>query len=96
MGRAKPKVEGPTSKVTAKNQISVPPEVREKLGIGPGSTVKWEERDGEIVVRRVGKYTSLDIHHALFGDRPPPRRTLEELKAAVGDYLDEKHRHGRR
>jgi AbrB family looped-hinge helix DNA binding protein len=34
------------SKVTAQGQISVPAEVRKKLGIGPGSILEWEE-DGE-------------------------------------------------
>jgi AbrB family looped-hinge helix DNA binding protein len=29
------------SKVTAQGQISVPAEVRKKLGIGPGSTLEW-------------------------------------------------------
>lgn len=34
------------SKVTAQGQISVPSEVRRKLGIGPGSVLEWDE-DGE-------------------------------------------------
>jgi len=57
MGRAKPKPEPPriTSKLTAKNQLPVPPEFRELLGIRPGSTVKWEERNGEFVLKRVRK-----------------------------------------
>jgi len=95
MGRAKPKPEPPriTSKLTAKNQLPVPPEVREKLGIAPGSTVKWEERDGEIFVRSVTTYTSEDIRRALF-PTPPRRRSLRELKEAVGDYLADKHARG--
>jgi AbrB family looped-hinge helix DNA binding protein len=31
------------SKVTAQGQISVPAEVRKKLGVGPGSILEWEE-----------------------------------------------------
>ncbi|MGN6730352.1 MAG: AbrB/MazE/SpoVT family DNA-binding domain-containing protein, partial [Candidatus Binatia bacterium] len=31
------------SKVTAQGQISVPAEVRRKLGIGPGSVLEWDE-----------------------------------------------------
>ena len=37
------------SKVTAQGQISVPAEVRRKLGIGPGSVLEWDE-DGEKIV----------------------------------------------
>jgi len=37
------------SKVTAQWEISVPAEVRRKLGIGPGSVLEWEE-EGDAVV----------------------------------------------
>ena len=73
----------PQSKITAKGQISVPAEVREKLGARPGSTLEWVEKDGEIVVRRVGKYTSEDIHKALFPQGAPKPRTLAELKEGM-------------
>jgi len=58
---------GIQSRVTAQGQISVPAEVRRQLGIGPGSVLVWEWRDGEFVVRRAGKSTSSEIHEALFG-----------------------------
>lgn len=54
------------SKLTAQGQISVPAEVRRRLGLGPGSIIEWHERDGVFVVRRAGRYSSTDIHHALF------------------------------
>lgn len=40
-----------SSKLTAQGQISVRAEVRRKLGLAPGSVLKWEE-DGERVVAR--------------------------------------------
>jgi len=39
------------SKVTAQGRISVPVEVRRKLGIGPGSVLEWEEEGDAVVVR---------------------------------------------
>jgi antitoxin PrlF len=78
------------SKVTAQGQISVPAEVRRRLGIGPGSVLEWEEEDGRIVVRRAGRYTSEDVHRALFEKTPEPR-TLEELKAGVKKYVKSRH-----
>jgi antitoxin PrlF len=45
------------SKVTAQGQISVPAEVRKKLGVGPGSTLEWIDQDGQIVLRRAGRFT---------------------------------------
>ncbi len=81
------------SRVTAQGQISVPAAVRRKLGVGPGSTLEWHEEGENIVVRRVGRFTSADLHGALFPS-PPRRRKLGELKAGLKDYV--KRRHARR
>ena len=78
------------SKLTAQGQISVPAEVRRKLGIGPGSLLEWDSEDEKIVVRRAGRYTSQDMHRALFAT-PPQRRTLTELKEGIRQYVQERH-----
>jgi len=83
------------SKVTAQGQISVPKEVRAKLGIVPGSVLEWNEEDGKITVRRKGKYTFADMRKALFGGRKPKRQTLAQLKEGIGQYIDEQHARGR-
>jgi antitoxin PrlF len=80
-----------TSRVTAQGQISVPADVRRKLGIGPGSVLEWDEDDGKIVVRRAGRFTSEDIHRVLFPDGPPKARTLAELKDGIRQYMIERH-----
>ncbi|MGH9426509.1 MAG: AbrB/MazE/SpoVT family DNA-binding domain-containing protein [Terriglobia bacterium] len=74
------------SKLTAQGQISIPVEVRRKLGIGPGSVLEWDEDDGQIVVRRVGRYTSEDVHRALFSKSPKPR-TFDEMKEGIRQYM---------
>jgi antitoxin PrlF len=79
------------SKVTAQGQISVPAEIRRKLGIGPGSILAWEADGDKVFVRRVGRYSWEDIHRALFPDGPPKPRTLEELKEGISQYIREKH-----
>jgi antitoxin PrlF len=79
------------SKLTSQGQISVPAEVRRKLGLVPGSVLEWDDEDGTVVVRRVGQFSSEDIHTALFaGDAPQPR-SLSELKDSVGRLLKAKH-----
>ena len=80
----------PQSKVTAQGQISVPAEIRRKLGIGPGSVLEWDEEGEKVFVRKAGRYTSLDIHKALFS-KPPKRRSLEELEQSIEEYIREKH-----
>jgi len=81
------------SRLTAQGQISVPAAVRRKLGVGPGSTLEWNEEDERIVVRRVGRFTSADVHEALFSS-PPKHRSLAELKAGLESHA--KRRHARR
>jgi antitoxin PrlF len=83
------------SKVTSQGQISVPAEVRKRLGVGPGSTLEWDEHDGQIVVRRVKKYTSKEIHKILFPNGPPKRRSLKELKEGISHYIRDRHASGR-
>lgn len=80
----------PQSKVTAQGQISVPAEIRRKLGIGPGSVLEWEEEGEKVVVRKAGRFSSEDIHRALFAKTPKPRK-LEALKDAIGRHLRAKH-----
>jgi AbrB family looped-hinge helix DNA binding protein len=79
------------SKLTAQGQISVPAEVRRKLGVGPGSVLEWDDDDGQVVVRRAGKYTSEDVHRALFPNGPPAPRTLDELKEGIRQHMRKKH-----
>ena len=80
----------PQSKVTAQGQISVPAEIRRKLGIGPGAVLEWEEDGERVIVRRAGRYTFEDIHRAVF-PRKPKLRKLNELKQAIGQHLRAKH-----
>lgn len=79
------------SRVTAQGQISVPAEIRRRLGVGPGSVLEWDEDGDRIVVRRAGNYTFEDIHRALFPEGPPKPRTLEELKEGIRQYMRKKH-----
>ena len=83
------------SKLTSQGQISVPAEVRRRLGIGPGSVLEWDEDGDRIVVRRAGKYTFDDIHKRLFPKGPPKRRSLKELKKGIEDHIMEQHARGR-
>jgi AbrB family looped-hinge helix DNA binding protein len=79
------------SKVTAQGQISVPVEVRKKLGIGPGSILEWEEDGDKMVVRRSGRFTSEDVHRALFPKKSSARHTIEEMKESIGQRVKERY-----
>ncbi len=81
------------SKITSQGQVSVPARIRRKLGLTPGSTVEWCERGDEVVVRRASKYSSLDIHEAVFG-APPARRSVEDMDEGIRSHLRRTHARG--
>jgi len=82
-----------SSKLTAQGQISVPAEVRRKLGLAPGSVLEWEELGGKIIVRRAGRYTFDDLHSALF-PRKAKAHTLSDLKTGVRKAMRKRHARG--
>jgi len=71
------------SKLTGQGQISVPLDVRKALGVGPGSVLEWEDRDGEVIVRRAVRYSSADIHQLLFQELSPEPVSLADMKKAL-------------
>ena len=82
------------SRLTAQGQISVPAEIRRRLGIGPGSVMEWDEDGEKIVVRRSARYTSEDIHRAVFPKGRPGPRTLGEMKEGIRQHVRRRHARG--
>jgi len=78
------------SKLTAQGQISIPAKVRQRLGVGPGSVLEWDDEDGRVVVRKAGRYTSEDIHRSLFA-RLPKARTVAEMKTGIRRHIRKRH-----
>jgi bifunctional DNA-binding transcriptional regulator/antitoxin component of YhaV-PrlF toxin-antitoxin module len=71
------------SKINTRRQTSVPAHVLDHLGAGPGSVLAWELRDGMIIVRRAEKYSSADVHAALFGSEKHTPAAGVDVKAGV-------------
>jgi antitoxin PrlF len=82
------------SRLTAQGQVSVPAEVRRRLGVEPGAILEWDEDEGKIVVRRGGRYSSEDVHRALFPKGTVKPRTVDQMKDGIRRYI--KARHARR
>jgi len=78
------------SKVTAPGEISVPAEVRKKLGVGPGSVLEWHDQDGKVVVRKAGRFSSSDLQQALFPGTPKTK-LVPDVKAAIREYIRLRH-----
>jgi AbrB family looped-hinge helix DNA binding protein len=78
------------SRITAQGQISVPSEVRRRLGLAPGSIIEWDVEGEHVVVRRAGRYSSEEIHRALFPKRPTSH-TLEEMKEGIRTHMKKRY-----
>ena len=72
------------SRLTSQGQVSVPAEVRRRLGLAPGSILEWNAEGDVVVVRRGHRFSSADLHATLVPDGTPETRSLEELKAGIG------------
>jgi AbrB family looped-hinge helix DNA binding protein len=77
------------TKLTAQGQISVPAEIRRRLAVDPGSVLEWDDDGENIVVRRVERYSSEEVHQVLFA-KPPKARDRDELKQAIHHHAREK------
>ena len=78
------------SKITAQGQISVPAEIRRKLGLGPGAVLEWSELGDDVVVRRAGRFSSEDIHQAIFRETPEAV-DLAKLKEWIKQRMRKKY-----
>ena len=78
------------SKLTAQGQVSVPAKVRQRLGVGPGSVLEWDEDGDRVVVRKAGRYSSEDIHRVLFSKAPKPR-SVEAMKDGIRRHTKRRH-----
>jgi antitoxin PrlF len=78
------------SKITSKGQISVPAAVRKRLDLGPGTRIEWVEKNGDIVVRRASRFTSQEIHEAVFR-KERPAVSLEDMEKGIKARMKKKH-----
>jgi AbrB family looped-hinge helix DNA binding protein len=77
---------GAFTTMTSKGQLTIPKDVREQLGLQPGTRFFVTVRDGEIVA--LPKNKKLADLAGILG-RPPNGRslTIEEIDAAIGDAV---------
>jgi len=78
------------SRLTSQGQVSIPAEVRKRLGLGPGSDIEWDQQGDLLVVRKAGRSASIDVHMALFEGRKPAKAEIS-TRAGIADYMRRKH-----
>lgn len=81
------------SKVSSKNQVVVPKEVREVLGIQEGDQIQWLIREnGEVYVRKIEIQTAIyDFFHMMAQEAEKQGLTEEELLDELKKIREERH-----
>jgi AbrB family looped-hinge helix DNA binding protein len=79
------------SKLTSQGQLSVPAEVRRKLGLSKGSIIEWSDEGGLVVVRRAGRHSSSEIRDALFGAGAATRASVAAMDEGIRAHMKAKH-----
>jgi antitoxin PrlF len=84
----------PIATVTSKGQITIPIEVRERLGIRMGTRVEFVMRDDDVVEFVPATRSIRELGGALKDDRPPA--TLDEIDDAIAAHVAEEDERSRR
>ena len=79
------------SRLTSQGQVSVPAEVRRRLGLAPGSILEWNADGDQVVVSRGHRYSTADLHAKLFPGGPPEAQSLDELKDGLRHDVAKRH-----
>lgn len=62
------------ARVSVRGQVAVPRAVREKLRIKEGDTIIFEERDGEIYIRKIRNFLDME------GTLPSLKLSTDEMR----------------
>jgi antitoxin PrlF len=78
------------SKLTSQSQISIPAPIRQAMGLKPGSFVEWKIQGEQVIVTRVTKCSTQDIHSALFpeeGGVDLQVKNISDLKESIRERM---------
>ena len=76
------------TRLSTKGQVVLPKDVRDRLGLRPGTELDVEVRDGVVVLRPIRKITVDDLLGMLAWTGKP--KTLEDMEQAIADGARER------
>jgi len=83
-----------SARISKSGQVTIPAEIREKLGVKPGDVVLWRvDDDGKIEVERV-KYKFEDLI-GIFGPLPEGMTMDELITEAMAEATERRYHRGR-
>lgn len=82
----------PTSTLTSKGQLTMPKEVRERLGVSQGDRLSFRfDHEGRLILEPVGRPPMQRLFGILEHRAHARPVTLEEMDKAIGRHLAKKH-----
>lgn len=84
------------TKITSKQQLTLPQPIRRLLGVGAGDSLLWQlDESGKIVVEPGRQHSLADIRQAVAAVGPASQRTTpasaEEMKSGVIEAVRSRH-----
>jgi AbrB family looped-hinge helix DNA binding protein len=76
------------STVSSKGQVTIPVEVREKLGLRPGTPVEFELREGGAMLKKgSGQVHPVDLVYGIAPDIGPTDALIEAMRGPVPKWV---------
>lgn len=75
--------------VTSKGQVTLPKDIRDALGIGPGSEVEFQLEEGRAVLRRRVRKEALKRWEGYLKGKLPGKTVDETMEMLRGERLKE-------
>ncbi|GIW60646.1 MAG: hypothetical protein KatS3mg087_1712 [Patescibacteria group bacterium] len=70
-------------RVTKKGQVTIPKDIREKLGIKPGSSVRFRIMEGKCIVEKEVKESKIDKWVGYLKSKKRTDEVIKELRGEV-------------
>ncbi len=72
------------SRVSEKGQVTIPKQLRDRLGIRAGAELEWEEQQGHLVATKVSVRDPVDAVYGVLKLNRPTDELLAELRGGDG------------
>jgi AbrB family looped-hinge helix DNA binding protein len=86
------------TKISSKNQVTIPKEVRRFLGVKEGDQLNWvQSSNGEVIIKKADvKTTMLDFFTKMSEEAKKQGLTEEDLLSELDQIREEKRKYGRK
>jgi AbrB family looped-hinge helix DNA binding protein len=76
--------------ITEKGQVVIPKDIRDQLGLKPGSEILFEIEDGKVIIRKKtdGERTAEEFFSVIPEEKKLKSLTIKEIKSILDEQYD--------